>query len=240
MNETFLGSSSLILLTTFLLYNKAFNKEGLPTCNNYIQNTYSYLLLSLLLVTATISGIDQFNIKVKYNLIYYILLFGLLLLVIKSDPRNVAMKHLWYLTYILLFSLIVYPIYKLSEHRNIFKQTVIYTILIFGILTAYTYKNPNFVKNSWGSSLANILLFGIIVSLINIFVLNTPIKQSMMSIGFVVLFCFFILYDTKNIMVRAQNCIENRNVPDYINESMNIFLDVINLFSDLTMIQGNE
>ena len=240
MNNTLTGSLALVVLMTFLLYQNAFNKRGLPTCNNYVQNTYSYLLLSLLLVTSTISGIDQFKVKVNYNFIYYILLFGTLFLVITTSPKNVIIKHLWYLTYVVLFSLVVYPIYKFSRHRNIFKETAIYTILIFGILTLLTYQNPNFVKNSWGSTLTSLLLFGIIASLINIFVLSKPIKQSTMSIGFVILFCFFIMYDTKNILIRGQTCIENKNTPDYINESMNIFLDIINLFSDLTMIQGDD
>ena len=45
----------------------------------------------------------------------------------------------------------------------------------------------------------------------------------------VVLFTFILLYDTKKLQINAKNC----KIPDYVNESINVFLDIINIFANL-------
>ena len=37
---------------------------------------------------------------------------------------------------------------------------------------------------------------------------------------------FYVLYDTKLLQVRAKMCRE----ADYLNESLNLFLDIVNIF----------
>lgn len=46
---------------------------------------------------------------------------------------------------------------------------------------------------------------------------------------FVILFSLLLLYDTKKIQFNSKNCI----IPDYINESIGIFLDIINIFVNI-------
>ena len=53
----------------------------------------------------------------------------------------------------------------------------------------------------------------------------------------IVLFIFFLLYDTKKIQINAKNCVTEK--ADYINESLGIILDVLNLFQNLVAAQGN-
>ena len=42
------------------------------------------------------------------------------------------------------------------------------------------------------------------------------------------------MYDTKKIIVNADNCVN----PDYINESINLFLDTLNLFQTNYMLSS--
>ena len=53
----------------------------------------------------------------------------------------------------------------------------------------------------------------------------------------IVLFIFFLLYDTKKIQINAKNCITSK--ADYINESLGIVLDILNLFQNLVFAQGS-
>ena len=49
------------------------------------------------------------------------------------------------------------------------------------------------------------------------------------SYALIALFIFFILSDTKHIIKQSKNC-QN---PDYINNSLNIVLDSMNIFSNI-------
>lgn len=51
----------------------------------------------------------------------------------------------------------------------------------------------------------------------------------------VFLFSLFIMYDTKRLFSDAQNCIN----PDYINNSLNLFLDSVNIFTNMYNISDN-
>ena len=84
---------------------------------------------------------------------------------------------------------------------------------------------------SWGPVLFVLLLAGIVLELISIFVFGTHRdRQSYIYKGFmyffIVLFSFYVLYDTKMLQVRAKLC----KVADYLNESLNLFLDIVNIF----------
>ena len=46
------------------------------------------------------------------------------------------------------------------------------------------------------------------------------------------LFSLFVLYDTKQIIKNADKCVN----PDYINQSLDLFLDSLNIFSGVTML----
>ena len=74
------------------------------------------------------------------------------------------------------------------------------------------------------------------MSLLNIFMNKDNVSQNkwsyILSYGFVILFSFLLLYDTKKLQVQAKKCV----IPDYINESIGIFLDIINLFANMGRI----
>jgi len=112
------------------------------------------------------------------------------------------------------------------------------TLIIVILITMFAFYKPELISLSWGPVLITLLLIGIIMSIFNM-VLNKNKKSQqkfvyILSYGFVVIFCFLLLYDTKKLQVNSKKCV----TPDYINESIGIFLDIINLFSNLGNIKA--
>lgn len=60
-----------------------------------------------------------------------------------------------------------------------------------------------------------------------------PQYYKMLSAVFVFIFMMLILYDTKLLRVKAERCV----IPDYPTDSVGLFLDIINLFSNVTMLR---
>ena len=50
----------------------------------------------------------------------------------------------------------------------------------------------------------------------------------------ILLFTLMLLYDTKKMQINAKNCVDGK--ADYINESLNLFLDIRNLFENLVIV----
>ena len=99
---------------------------------------------------------------------------------------------------------------------------------------AFTF--PQLIRNSWGLYLF-IGLSGLIIARLIEMVMGYKQKSKysrIMSYVSIVIFSLYIMYDTKKIIVNADNCVN----PDYINESINLFLDTLNLFQTNYMLSS--
>ena len=163
-----------------------------------------------------------------------LLIVGLLFI----PPEMFFTKHILYIFEIILLGLFLYPLYVKNE--GLFKQVGFTTLIILIILSAITYFAPYLVKESWGTYLMFSLLALIVARCVELFMTyrnkERPSNYSrIISYVAVILFSFFIMYDTKKLIVNAQKCVR----PDYINESLNLFLDSLNMFSSLYHIQDS-
>ena len=230
------------IIVSFFIYKKAYISDRL-TCNNYILNTYLYIILSIIIVSIIVLSIDK-NIDIQninfrsHFWIIFIFTLGTLFLTMTINPQNTIWKHLAWLSFICLIGVTMYPIYMFTKMNNVFLRTLITTLVIVIGLTSVAFYKPEIISLSWGPILITLLAIGIIMKLLNIFMNKNPASQGrwsyILSYGFVVLFSFLLLYDTKKLQVNAKKCV----VPDYINESIGIFLDIINLFSNLGRINS--
>ena len=122
--------------------------------------------------------------------------------------------------------------------NNVFLRTLITTLVIVLGLTAVAFYKPEMISLSWGPILITLLEIGIVMRILNIFLNKNPNTQGKMSYilsyVFIIIFSFLLLYDTKKLQVNAKKCI----IPDYVNESISIFLDIINLFSNLGRVNS--
>ena len=225
------------LIVSFLIYKKAYIK-GKLTCNNFILNSYLYILLSLLLICNVVILADKKNGLSFYRQrgFFWILLFfslAFLFLTMSIDPRKTVFKHLAWLVWIITMGISMYPIYLLSKQNGVFLSSLAVTFAMVATLTGIAFYRPDMIDLKMGPILLVLLLSGI---LLKIFTAIFAKRKTANNVGyytsyvFVVLFSLFILYDTKKLQVHAKKCV----IPDYINESMGVFLDVLNLFSSIS------
>ena len=155
-----------------------------------------------------------------------------------DNPRNVILKHILWLTFVLFLGILVYPSYLSTIKNNTVMATLFSTIGIFLVFTIVAFVKPEWISLSWGPTLCFLLFAGIIAELC-FFFFNRKNKQPVgrskgFAYFFIALFTIYILYDTKKIQVNAKICKEA--TVDYINESLGIVLDAINLLQNLAIV----
>jgi len=212
-------SIAVILIASIL--NSAF-KNGKFTCNRYILNTYLYVVLAIIFISLILSILKYKNIflfksmSLNPYLFMFILLIGLLGTVygiVTVNPQKVLLKHTFWLLFVLLITV-----------------SFLTTLILVLTLTAIAFARPDLIKFSWGPVLFFALLAIIVLEVIVLLVKGYKPTGLHRAISYIVIFIFmgYLLYDTKMMQVRAKQCIEGS--ADYIRESVNIFLDLWNIF----------
>ena len=159
------------------------------------------------------------------------LLIGLLFI----PPSMFFTKHLLYIIQMVMFGIIIYPYYK--NNREQFNQVGLTTLLMLIFLTIISVMFQDLISDRWENYLIVGLLSLIIARFIEIFKnINYDSTYSrIVTYASILIFSLFIMVDTKKIIVNAENCIN----PDYINESISLFLDSINLFQNLYAVRSD-
>lgn len=242
MNTTTILSLLLTFaITAYLIHKKAYSNNKL-TCNHYILNSYLYILLTILLMVIFVillsnhlppslyfiygGGFGKFIIRIA-------LLIGILLFTLKTDPRNFIQKHFGWLALVLGLSLNMLPIYLAAKNSGIFLSTLFSTFAMVALISGIAFYKPEWISLTWGPILLSLLIIAIVMRISMSFFMNPTASlnswQRILSYGIVGLFTFILLYDTKKLQINAKNC----KIPDYVNEAINVFLDIINIFANL-------
>jgi len=102
------------------------------------------------------------------------------------------------------------------------------TAVAFGALTIFA-MNTKRDFTTMGKMLFIALIIMVVAGIVNIFLVNQTFQLIIASVG-AVLFSFFILYDTQNII--------RGNVSSEIEAAVSLYLDFLNLFISLLQILG--
>ncbi len=227
----------LIVIVVFFVYTRSF-KDDLPSCDGYITNVYLYVLLGLLITAFSVLFIAKrrYPITSTKSLLFFAIAIVALFALFMINPRNVLLNHAIWIGFLISISMSLYTIWRYSEYRGTLTSTLIITFLLVAGLTIIAYAKPEWVKLSWGTALTGALLAGILAWLVPMLFTN-PKKMTNyykgLSAIFVFIFMMLILYDTKLLRIKAQQC----TVPDYPTDSLGLFLDIINLFSNVSLIR---
>lgn len=209
-------------------------------CDNYVLNTYLYFVLSWAILMATNATLYSKNIELHelfsgpFTILLMVSSLALLMGLLFVPPQMFFTKHLLFIIQIVMFGIILYPYYK--TNKPLFEQVSITTLLILIILTLATYNSPDYITDDWNNYLFIALLGLIIARLVEIFKNikhNSNYSRGVSYIS-IVIFSLFVMYDTKKILVNAKNCVN----PDYINESLTLFIDSINIFQDIFLLRS--
>ncbi len=103
------------------------------------------------------------------------------------------------------------------------------TSVLFGALSLFAI-NSKTDFSSWGKPLFITLIVVIIASLINMFILHSPMMHVVMSAGILLLFGLFTIYDTQNIANGAYD--------SPVDAAVSLYLDFLNMFTSLLSLLG--
>ena len=103
------------------------------------------------------------------------------------------------------------------------------TSVLFGALSLFAI-NSKSDYSSWGKPLFITLIIVIIASLVNYFILNSPIMHIVITAGILLLFSIFTIYDTQNIANGAYD--------SEVDAAVSLYLDFLNMFTALLQLLG--
>ena len=101
------------------------------------------------------------------------------------------------------------------------------TSVLFGALSLFAI-NSKSDFSSWGKPLFITLIIVIIASLLNMFLLHSPMIEVLITAGVILLFGIFTIYDTQNIANGAYDSPVDAAVSLYI-DFLNIFVSILQL-----------
>ena len=103
------------------------------------------------------------------------------------------------------------------------------TSVLFGALSLFAINSKEDFSN-WGKPLFITLIIVIIASLVNYFLLQSPIMHIIITAGILILFSFFTIYDTQNIANGAYD--------SEVDAAVSLYLDFLNMFTALLQLLG--
>jgi len=166
----------------------------------------------------------------------FVFLFGRLWL------RPGPLKYILFALFSVALGQMLGPLVQRLQDKGILRQVLIMVVGIFVGMTALAFYDrgsflgfgPYLMAGLVGLIVAHVV--GIVLGLTGAVTAKTFHDMSQVFAWFgAVLFTVFIAYDTQQMKVRAAAGSKN---PDYIEASLNLYLDVINLFSDVGHINS--
>jgi modulator of FtsH protease len=103
------------------------------------------------------------------------------------------------------------------------------TSVLFGALSLFAI-NSKTDFSSWGKPLFITLIVVILASLVNMFILQSPIMHVVITAGILLLFSLFTIYDTQNIANGAYS--------SPVDAAVSLYLDFLNIFTALLQLLG--
>ena len=264
MNNIISGSNTLlklfccltiIVLICILIGNYAF-KNGLLTCDHYVFNTYLYIILAILLCFMVVLINDQTGLfnslliwMVQGNIVRIIMFFIVILIIyfaliyalFKVDPTNILASNVIWLLLVFMLGILLIPTIWLGRLTDVVGLAGILTIIITIIVgLAGYYYGDKIITFDWDYYLYIALWCLIIVIIIGSMLITDPATMTIffyiISIISLLIFILLLLSNHKKLRENSEKCIDGKVVPNYQVESINIFIKILNIFTDLIRI----
>lgn len=237
-----------ILSLIFGIYN---NTSSKLTVNKYLITNYMYIFTAFLIYTMTNLFLEQdLNnvLRIGSKLMPLFILTILLLFGLVFTPQpNQGLKHLLWLGFIILLSVSGHPIYMKAKEEQILSKVLLSLGIIFISLSYVAYSN----KLGYFDGYFPYLMFGllglIIFETLDLIFADYSSKNIQKrfwyySIVGIVLFSGFLVYDTqkkiKEGLLLEKICTHHLRCADYPTKSLDLFMDILNMFNQLTMVFG--
>ena len=103
------------------------------------------------------------------------------------------------------------------------------TSVLFGALSLFAINSKSDFSN-WGKPLFITMIVIFVASLVNIFILQSPLMHVIVTAGVLLLFSIFTIYDTQNIANGAYD--------SPVDAAVSLFLDFFNMFTSILQLLG--
>lgn len=198
-----------------------------------------WLYIFLAYLFGTIVMCQRFIKDIDYRPYFWLIAIGgiAILIAIHFTPQGSPAKYALFLAWFVCMCFIFHPIVRLAEEINILVPVIITVVSLFIVLSLVSYLKPNLISGS----MFNVLffaLFGLLITRI-VFIFTKPSRKMIQYSAYIgiAIFSGFIMFDTKLARQRAQQCA----VPfDYVENLIGLFLDVINLFSEIVLARSSR
>uniref|UniRef100_A0A0A9ZCR4 Protein lifeguard 4 n=1 Tax=Lygus hesperus TaxID=30085 RepID=A0A0A9ZCR4_LYGHE len=192
----------------------------------FLRKVYSLLFVQLLLTTVigfTLIAVEPAKLFVQENT--WMITLGFISNIVILIALHIKRKETP-INFILLAIFTVVEAYTIGVIVSFYDQYVVLqafllTVLVLGGLTAYTFQTKRDFSNL-GIVLFSALIILIFGGLIQLFIRSTAFEFAISIFG-AFIFALFIVYDTQNLMLRV-------SPEEYILATIELYLDIINLF----------
>tara|TARA_B110000879_G_C11183375_1_gene519772 strand:+ start:1391 stop:2119 length:729 start_codon:yes stop_codon:yes gene_type:complete len=232
---------SIIILFLLILYaiNIYAFKNGFPTCENYVTNTYLYLALSICYIYFNINKFKQYN---NHVFIPFLISLAAIIYISLSNHKTqggILINHIVWFVFLTGLSFMMIPLITISND-SVIHMALYFTFSIFIIMSALVYMYPHFFEKTMNFMLPGLLVALIMIILIEFFYIfisnGYPANiQRYISYAVVIIFSLFVSYDTQLMFEEAETCRKYANYPE---SSIKFILDVVNIFVRSLAIQS--
>jgi modulator of FtsH protease len=200
---------------------------------SFIKQTYQLLAASMVaaavgayLTMPYVATIMQFKWLI-FGAELLVLFFGLSMS--RGKPGlNLAMLFLFtFLTGVSLVPLLASFI--MSGNGMVIGNAFLMTAVLFGALSLFAINSKKDYA-SWGKPLFITLIVIIVASLVNYFLLQSPMMHIIITAGVLLLFSLFTIYDTQNIANGAYD--------SPVDAAVSLYIDFLNMFTALLQLLG--
>lgn len=202
----------------------------------FLRKVYGLLSMQLLVTTvvaATFAYTPVLRDTVHANpwlLILSLFLAIGLLIALHVKRHHVPINFILLGAFTVVESMAVGVAVSMYEAEVVVKAFVL-TLVITGGLTAYTFQTKRDFTNI-GAGLLIGLLIMIGLGMMNVFLGSTGLELALAG-GSALIFCLFIVYDTQMMMQKL-------SPEEYILATINLYLDILNLFLELLRLLGDR
>ena len=200
---------------------------------SFMKQTYQLMGASMIAAAAgAYATMDHAEIVMQYKWIIFgaellILFFGLRMTRGHAGANLAMLFTFTFLTGVSLVPLLA-SLIGMGQGAMI-GNAFLMTSVLFGALSLFAI-NSKSDFSSWGKPLFITLIVVIIASLVNYFILQSPMMHIIITAGILLLFSIFTIYDTQNIANGAYD--------SPVDAAVSLYIDFLNMFTAMLQLLG--
>lgn len=215
-------------------YMSAF-KNHKPTCDRYMLNYFLYLITSIVLYLTFSELNEEYGINDNKMSLFISLIGSIIIIFAFSATKNIWLRHLLYIGLLFLLAIgskKLYDMYDKEEINGAIKKL----LLILVVCAFIAIKFPDLIKPGFINAAMISLIIVIILTLIDHFVFKGKYNK-LISTVIIFIFTIFIIYDTNRVIGYSKKCKGDKNGAEYLDHVLDMFLNIINVFTSLLNIE---